>query len=56
MTKKTSEISRKYRMDYRCGNCGREFTQTFEFGEKASQGVCPHCGVSPNQDRWETRY
>lgn len=35
-----------YTMQYKCRNCGRDFIESFEYGEKASQGTCPHCGVS----------
>lgn len=44
-----------YRMEYTCSNCHRSFTQEFYFGQVASQGTCPYCGVSPADfdRRWE---
>jgi rRNA maturation endonuclease Nob1 len=38
---------KSYDMTYYCDNCKRSFTQTFQYGERASQGICPHCGVGP---------
>ncbi len=40
---------RKYRKQYHCSNCGMDYMETFNFGEIATQGECPHCGVSPHQ-------
>ena len=42
-----SNDKREYYMHYTCSNCGRGFTQHFEYGERAYQGKCPICGVSP---------
>ncbi len=39
----------KYSMNYTCSNCHRDFTEWFDFGERASQGTCPHCGVAPRR-------
>ena len=36
-----------YTMTYHCSNCGEEFYESFEFGERAIQGKCTHCGVIP---------
>lgn len=50
---KWKEIKHKpYTMTYHCPNCHQDFIETFEFGEVASQGICPHCGVSPSQTRY----
>lgn len=38
-----------YFMDYDCDNCYRNFRQWFAYGQRASQGICPHCGVSPKR-------
>lgn len=36
-----------YYMQYNCSNCGKDFMESFEYGTRAEQGECPHCGVSP---------
>lgn len=60
MSKKTVE-TKTYLMVYLCRNCDRKFGQRCEFGEVATQGQCPHCGVSPLQLlstrlKWEQVY
>lgn len=43
------EEERTYRNIYYCDNCGRNFPQDFQFGERAKQGACPFCGVAPRE-------
>jgi predicted RNA-binding Zn-ribbon protein involved in translation (DUF1610 family) len=50
------EEKRKYTKRYFCENCGWWFTQLFDFGEIASQGSCPNCGVNPYHYRYEKRF
>ena len=43
-----------YTMTYHCDNCHKDFIQEFEYGERVSQGKCPHCGCFPKREyRWE---
>lgn len=49
MKNKTQEEIRTYNKDYCCLNCGMNFTQSFQFGQIATQGKCPHRGVNPRQ-------
>jgi predicted RNA-binding Zn-ribbon protein involved in translation (DUF1610 family) len=44
-----SSTPEHYPMEYTCPNCGYRFTEWFDFGHRASQGVCPRCGVHPNK-------
>ena len=50
---KNEDTKEYYSMTYSCSNCGKGFTETFDYGERASQGTCPHCGVQPIR---KTRY
>ena len=38
-----------YTKDFHCKNCGNSFTKSFQFGQVASKGSCPTCGVSDAQ-------
>ncbi len=44
--------SKPYSKDYICNNCHKIFAQTFEFGERASKGACPNCGVADRPERF----
>jgi DNA-directed RNA polymerase subunit RPC12/RpoP len=41
------DANKAYFVNYKCSNCGHHFSQGFSFGERASQGQCPNCGVLP---------
>lgn len=53
--KADEQIKQTYSIWYDCSNCGYHFQKDFEFGQRAGQGECPHCGVSPRQPEWEHR-
>lgn len=38
-----------YIKTFYCSNCENSFTKSFEYGEVARKGKCPHCGVSDEQ-------
>jgi len=43
------KIKQGYTMRYDCPNCGNTYLEHFEYGQRAVQGVCPHCGVDSNR-------
>lgn len=45
-------MDKTYTMTYVCPNCGRNYVQSFEYGEKAVQGTCPLCGVDGELPEW----
>lgn len=44
---------RTYTKVFSCNNCGFMFEGTFTYGEVATQGKCPNCGVTPEQLRYK---
>lgn len=50
------QVKKHYTMEYNCPNCRQSFRQTFDFGDVASQGVCPNCGVHPKYAKFKEIY
>lgn len=47
---KEEEYKGNYYMDYHCRNCGKSYIDSFEYGTRAVQGVCPNCGVNDSKE------